>query len=236
MTRKGFRPALVLFFLALAIGELLSGSSPPLEFFNPIVLVIQAALYGSGAIVARELTVRWGKTWPTLHALGAAHDILEVGLAVKSFFHPHWVNLGILGTYGRWAGVNWVWSLELTIYQAVFSITIPVALTTLILTPGWPKGGSHSATIPSTWPPSRSGTSARGSTTYDLVRQLMENTCSGYTEGGNCIRRRITFEGGSLGAGWYCQAAGDQLLHALGSLRLQDSCRRRRVAPAGLGG
>jgi drug/metabolite transporter (DMT)-like permease len=38
------------------------------------------------------------------------------------------MDLGPLGVYGRFAGVNWVWSVDLTIYHAVFSITIPVLL------------------------------------------------------------------------------------------------------------
>jgi len=33
-------PAIVLFLLAPAIGELLSGSAPPLEFFNPKPLIL----------------------------------------------------------------------------------------------------------------------------------------------------------------------------------------------------
>jgi hypothetical protein len=132
MARKGFSPAWVLFFLSPAIAELLSGSAPPREFFNPVGFSIIAALYGSGAVIARELTVRWGKGWPALLCLGAAYGILEEGLAVKSFFDPNWMDLGILGTYGRWAGVNWVWSLELTIYHAVFSIAVPAALVMII--------------------------------------------------------------------------------------------------------
>ncbi|MDY7077154.1 MAG: hypothetical protein SXV54_09545 [Chloroflexota bacterium] len=129
---RSTRPALVLFFLAPVIGELLSGSSPPVEFFNPFVLLILAALYGSGAILIRELRVRWGKGWPTVFALGAAYGIVEEGLMVKSFFDPDWMDLGLLGSYGRWAGVNWVWSLQLTIYHAVFSIAIPILLVELI--------------------------------------------------------------------------------------------------------
>jgi 8-oxo-dGTP pyrophosphatase MutT (NUDIX family) len=125
-------PALVLFFLAPAVGELLSGSSPPAEYFQPLTFLLLSALYGSGAVMARELTFRWGKGWPSLVALGAAYGILEEGLAVKSFFDPGWVDLGPLGVYGRWAGVNWVWSLELTVYHAVFSITVPVVLTGLL--------------------------------------------------------------------------------------------------------
>lgn len=130
--RKHFWPTLVLFFLAPTIGELLSGSAPPAEFFHPLMLLLLAALYGSGAILVRELRVRWRKGWPTVLVLGAAYGIVEEGLMVKSFFDPNWVDLGLLGTYGRWAGVNWVWSLQLTIYHAVFSIGIPILLVELL--------------------------------------------------------------------------------------------------------
>lgn len=130
--RKPLSPAVVLFFLAPIIGELLSGSAPPAEFFNPFGLLMLSVLYGGGAILARELTLRWRKGWPTLLVLGAAYGIIEEGLMVKSFFDPNWIDLDILGTYGRWGGVNWVWSLELTIYHAVFSIAIPVLLVSLI--------------------------------------------------------------------------------------------------------
>jgi len=125
-------PALFLFFLAPTIGELLSGSAPPVEFFNPIVLLILSALYGSGAVLARELALRWNKRWPTILTLGLAYGIIEEGLMVKSFFDPNWMDLGILGTYGRVAGVNWVWSVSLTLYHATVSIAIPILLTELI--------------------------------------------------------------------------------------------------------
>jgi len=38
------------FLLSPAIGELLSGSAPPLEFFNPFGFAMLASLYGSGAV------------------------------------------------------------------------------------------------------------------------------------------------------------------------------------------
>jgi len=131
-TEGRISPALVLFILSPVIGELLSGSSPPAEFFNPLTFAILAALYGSGAVIARELTHRWGKGLPSLLILGAAYGVIEEGLMVKSFFDPGWVDIGLLGSYGRWAGINWVWSLQLTIYHSVFSITIPVMLVTLL--------------------------------------------------------------------------------------------------------
>ena len=82
--------------------------------------------------MARELMHRWGKGWLTLLVLGAAYGIAEEGLICKSFFDPNWEDLGILREYGRWVGVNWVWSLLLTFYHAVFSITIPTLLVTLM--------------------------------------------------------------------------------------------------------
>ena len=45
---------------------------------------------------------------------------------VKSWFDPHWVDLGIFGSYGRLAGVNWVWAAGLTIYHAIYSIGLPI--------------------------------------------------------------------------------------------------------------
>lgn len=124
-------PALVLFFLAPAVAELLSGSAPPSEFFNPVGLLLLASLYGSGALVVRELKVGWNKGYVSMFVLGAAYGIVEEGLMVKSFFYPGWMDLGILGVYGRWRGVNWVWAEWLTIYHAIFSVAIPITLVEL---------------------------------------------------------------------------------------------------------
>lgn len=124
-------PALALFFLSPAIGELLSGSAPPVEFFSPFGLTMLVALYGSGAVIIRELKIRWNKGLGSVLLLGAAYGILEEGLMVASFFNPGWVDLGALATYGRWLDVNWVWAVMLTIYHAVYSITIPIVFVEL---------------------------------------------------------------------------------------------------------
>jgi hypothetical protein len=129
---KKLLPAITLFFLAPVLGELLLGSAPPAEFFSLFGLTVLPVLYGGGAILVRELVIRWRKGWASLLVLGAAYGIIEEGLMVKSFFDPNWVDIGILGSYGRWLGVNWIWVLELTIYHAVISITIPILLTELI--------------------------------------------------------------------------------------------------------
>ncbi len=119
---------LVLYFLAPIIGEMLSGSTPPLLFLNPVSLIFQPALYGSGAILARELVRRRGLGWPSLLLLGAAYGVLEEGLVVTSWFNPLWPDIGSLGVYGRLLDTNWVWAFELTFYHMVVSIAVPIIL------------------------------------------------------------------------------------------------------------
>ena len=63
--------------------------------------------------------------------LGAAYGVLKEGLMVTSFFSPNWPDLGAMAAYGRWLDVNWVWAEMLTIYHAVFSISIPILLVEL---------------------------------------------------------------------------------------------------------
>ena len=122
----------MLFFLAPVVAELLSSSAPPVEFFNPFGFPVMCLLYGCGALLARELCVRWKKGWLGLLALGAAFAIIEEGLMVRSFFDPGWPDLGILASHGRALGVNWVWSLNLIIFHSVYSIVVPNILVGLL--------------------------------------------------------------------------------------------------------
>ncbi len=129
--RSLFPPWLALLLVSPAIGEVMSGSSPPLELLNPLAIVFTIGLYGCGALLVRELAVRWHKGWPTIMALGIAYGIIEEGLMTKSFFDPGWMDVGLLGSYGRWLDVNWVWTLELVLFHMVFSISIAILLVQL---------------------------------------------------------------------------------------------------------
>ncbi len=131
-TKPRVPPALVLFLLAPAVGELLSGSSPPAEYFTVFGFTVMTVLYGGGALLARELKTRWGKGIGSLLLLGASYGIFEEGLMVASFQNPNWMDIGVLGWYGRWWDVNWVWAVELTFYHALVSVTVPVLLVELM--------------------------------------------------------------------------------------------------------
>lgn len=79
-------------------------------------------------VLIREIAKRRHFNYIGILLLGCAYAAVEEGLACKSFFDPNWMDLNIFSWYGRWMGVNWPWLLELTIYHAVFSITIPIIL------------------------------------------------------------------------------------------------------------
>jgi hypothetical protein len=122
-------PVWTLLFLAPFVAEVLFGATPlsrlPLFF-------AQVGLYGGGALLARELVRRRGLHPGWLPALGLAYGLVEEGLVLQSLFNPGFPGLGILGAYGRAAGVNWVWAEFILGYHAVFSITLPVVLAELM--------------------------------------------------------------------------------------------------------
>ena len=124
-------PALALFLLSPAVAELLSGSSPPSEYFTIFGFMMLNLLYGGGAVIAREIKIRWRKGVGSLLLLGASYAVFEEGLMVASFQNPNWMDIGILGEYGRWLGINCVWAVELTYYHAIISICVPVFLVEL---------------------------------------------------------------------------------------------------------
>ena len=130
--KKAIPPAWVLWFTAPILGELFSGSTPLNEYINPFSILMLGMLYGSGAILVRELVIRWKKGWLSLLLLGMAYGIFEEGLMVRSFFDPNWVDLDSLGVYGRVFGVNWVWAEHLTIFHALISIAASITLVEML--------------------------------------------------------------------------------------------------------
>jgi hypothetical protein len=125
--KKRVPPALALFFIAPIFGELFSGSSPLNEYINLVTFITLSQLYGCGAIIVRELVIRWKKGWLSIFILGAAYGIYEEGVLVQSFFDPGWVDLGKLAVYGRAIGVNWVWTEHLIIFHMLISIAASIA-------------------------------------------------------------------------------------------------------------
>ena len=121
-----------LIIIAAFLAEFLTGSnSIPQVIGYPPSLLFNVALYGSGALLIREASVRWRKRWAAVLLLGGAYGVGEEGFAAKTMINP---NSPIIGNqaYSHWMGINWVPLAALTIFHAAFSIMIPILLVELL--------------------------------------------------------------------------------------------------------
>jgi hypothetical protein len=147
-------PVLLLFLLTPGIPEYLSGSSQlsgvvlaPGLFL--ILLAGNAGLYTAGVLLIREAVLRWKKGWLSVLVLGLAYGILEEGLALSTLFNPHASVVGVLGNFGHWMGVSWVWASGVLLIHVVFSVAVPILLLGLALpeTRGRPLVGRRGLTV-----------------------------------------------------------------------------------------
>jgi hypothetical protein len=119
-----------LFIVPSVIVEFLTGNTTLSVFRDPPSLVMMVTEYGCGAILARELARRWHKGFASILILGAVYGMFNEGVGTGGFFDPHFYALAGSGleNYGRWGGVNVVWALQIIVFHAVFSITVPIII------------------------------------------------------------------------------------------------------------
>ncbi|MBI9050169.1 MAG: hypothetical protein JEZ00_12160 [Anaerolineaceae bacterium] len=129
---KKISPAWALLFIAPILGELVSGHQPPLEFFNPLVFIILALPYGFGALICRELMIRWKTGRFALIFLGLAYGLYEEAIVVRSMFNPNWLELESLQGYGHSFGISWTYSEMLLQFHVLISIYASILLAELL--------------------------------------------------------------------------------------------------------
>jgi hypothetical protein len=127
-------PLITLIFLAFGIPELLTGSTTVPGLVLGLNLLLGLPLYGSGVVLVRESALRWNKGWVGILLLGLAYGIVEEGIATKTMVDPSSSAAGVLGTFGHFLGVNWIFAVQIDIFHAVFSIALPILLVSLL----WP--------------------------------------------------------------------------------------------------
>jgi hypothetical protein len=83
--------ALTLYFLAPILGEVFSFNTPPLAFIvDPSKLIFEPALYGSGALLIREIARRRALGWPAIVVMGAGYGVLEEAIFIHLWlFHQN---------------------------------------------------------------------------------------------------------------------------------------------------
>src|SRR5438309_9459230 len=93
--------------MSACLAEFLTGSTPFLgPIINPIGFAFNLGLYGGGALLIREATIRWRKRWGAVLLLGGAYAGGEEGFAAKAMIDPM---SRVFGNqlYTDWAGANW---------------------------------------------------------------------------------------------------------------------------------
>ncbi|BCJ39082.1 hypothetical protein Athai_65850 [Actinocatenispora thailandica] len=118
-------PAWVLVLLAPFVGEFLLGNTTLSAAF---AYPVDAAMYGAGAVLVREVTRRAGRGWPTMLALAAAYGLVEEGFGDMSLFNPRFAGLHLLAP-GNLDGIGWTWWLFVLTLHVVWSMGASIALT-----------------------------------------------------------------------------------------------------------
>lgn len=138
-------PAVGLFFLAPLVGEYLLGNVSIVEIG---ALPILALLYGSGAVLIRELARRTGRGWPTMLVLGLAYGLIEAGLIDQTLFHPPELTGSAVGATADIPalGISGSDLLAFVVGHAGWSIGVPIAMVEALVpgrrvTPWLGRGG-----------------------------------------------------------------------------------------------
>lgn len=120
-------PAVALFLLAPAIGELLLGNLRVEE--TVAFLPVLAPLYGGGALLIRETARRAGRGPATMLILGVAYGLLEEGLADQMLFNRHYAGNDEMGdTYIPALGMGGWLTIGVLTMHAVWSTNVGIAL------------------------------------------------------------------------------------------------------------
>jgi hypothetical protein len=114
--------------------ELLSGDTPLSQYLDPLTFILLSVIYGGALLLIRETVVRWNKGFASVLVLASGYGMLNEAICTKGFFAPQFyavVSDGLEG-FGRYFGINVPWALSVSIVHAVFSITAPFVIVSII--------------------------------------------------------------------------------------------------------
>ena len=119
--------ALTLMILSPLVAEYLLGSLP--VSMLPI-LPVMMLMYGTGAVLVREIVRQTGKGWPSLILLATAYGFIEEGLTDQSLFNPNYMHLRLLDFgFIPALGTSPVWAIYVLGLHMFWSLAAPIGLT-----------------------------------------------------------------------------------------------------------
>jgi hypothetical protein len=117
-------PVVSLWLLAPLVAEYLLGSLP-LSLIT--ILPLMAAMYGSAAVLIREVARITGGGWMTIALLGMAYGFVEEGFITQSLFNPNYLHLRLLDFgYVPALGTGLPWLVFVVTIHAAWSIALPI--------------------------------------------------------------------------------------------------------------
>ncbi len=119
-------PALLVLVIAPWFGEGLSGASRPLALLVPWHFAFMVMLYGCGALICREVMVRFRLGVVGLCFLGAAYGVYEEALVDRYWFLPEFWETAEVGTYSVVWHTNVLLAVHLTAFHAAVSVCLSV--------------------------------------------------------------------------------------------------------------
>jgi hypothetical protein len=122
MFAKLKNPAVCILLIAPFFGEALSGATPPLDLILPWNLALMVGLYGCGALICREVTLRYELGLVGLILLGAAYGVWEEGLVDRYWYDPSFWDDQNIGAYSVIGQTNLLLALLLTVFHSAVSI------------------------------------------------------------------------------------------------------------------
>jgi hypothetical protein len=126
MLAKLKKPAVCILLLAPFFGESLSGATPPLDLILPWNLALMVGLYGCGALICREVVLRYKLGLVGLILLGAAYGVWEEGLVDRYWYDPAFWDDQNIGAYSVVGQTNLLLALLLTVFHSAVSICCSV--------------------------------------------------------------------------------------------------------------
>jgi hypothetical protein len=121
-------PVVTLIFLSPVLVELLAGI---IHLTTLWLLVPEMAVYGGAALLIRE-AARWQhRGWGTILLLGLAYALAEECVILQTSLTPQFFPAGT-ASFGWAAGVEWIYLIALVVYESVYAIVLPIALTELL--------------------------------------------------------------------------------------------------------
>jgi putative Ca2+/H+ antiporter (TMEM165/GDT1 family) len=122
-------PVAVLIFLSPVLAELLMGV---VHLSNLWLLVPEMSVYGTAALLIREVARRRRRGWGTLLVLGIAFAIAEECMILQTSLTPQFFPPAFDANFGWAHGVQWIYLTAMLWYESMYAIVLPIYLTEML--------------------------------------------------------------------------------------------------------